>query len=145
MPFVKHVVKGLSRVALVLVLWQIAVQADCITIGGPSPPKPPIRVSAAFCGTAVAGADPLTSQDLELIDADTGVMVGKVHVDSRGHFRLSKLPVGRYRVHLAGFMTSEAVEITTSGKACEQPILVKMIVAGECSPASHVSRLPRSR
>jgi len=148
-----RIVKMLAPVAVVLVLWQAGVQGECITITigpvgdeAPPPPKPPIRVSGAFCGTAVVGADPLGGLDLEIINGDTGAIAGKVHVDSRGRFRLSKLPVGRYRVALTGFTTSEAVEITASGKACEQPLRVNMVVAGECNPASHIATvLPTSR
>ena len=148
----KHM-KMLALVAVVLVLAHVGVQAECISIANvdsQSPPKPPepIRVAGAICGKAVAGMDlrsgpaiSLTNGDLDLIDADTGAKVGKIHVDSRGDFRRSKFPVGRYRVGLAGFTTSDPVEITTSGNRCEQPLLVKMVVAGECSPASHISTI----
>src|SRR5262245_58092519 len=112
----KHVAQFFAAVAVVLVLLQIGIQAECITIGPPgveSPPQPkskPLRVSGAFCGKAVAGAAlqsgaevSLENVDLELIDADTSAKVGNIHVDSRGDFRLPRVPAGKYRVRLAGF------------------------------------------
>src|SRR5713101_7279510 len=115
-------------VAAALVMWQVGIRAECITIGPAQPSKPakpakrtePIRVSGAFCGRAFgrgfSAPISLKNSELDLID-ERGVVVARAYPDSQANFKFSDLPPGKYRVTLPGFMsTAEIIEITSSNQ-----------------------------
>jgi hypothetical protein len=137
-----HNVTTLALVAVAVIMGQVNVGAECITIGGPTEPPKPIQVSGAFCGRLFDPLGSVTNVELDLIDG-AQVIVAKARVNSRGDFRFSPVRIGEYRAHIPGFTATEAIEFTSSDqRKCVTPLFVKLVIAGECAKPGHISRVP---
>jgi hypothetical protein len=137
--------------------------AECVTVGPaearPGEAKPAqastnatastVSVDGAICGSALFGANysqlmVLANAGLDLLDEDGG-FVASAAVDDNARFDFGRVPTGIYRIQLPGFTyPRETIRVTKPHSACSEPILVTLIVAGECAePSRIISLRPR--
>jgi hypothetical protein len=107
------------------------------------PPPPVIHVNGAFCGIVFDGLGPQKNSELDLVSPFNLDIVARARVDGQAKFGFPALPPGQYRVYLPGFTASYAlVELTSNQAACERPLHIDLVIAGECAPPS---RIPENR
>jgi hypothetical protein len=123
------------------------VAAECVTIVNgkvapprPMPPPPVMHVNGAFCGMVFDALGPQKNSELDLVSPSNLDIVARGRVDGQAKFGFPVVPPGKYRVYLPGFTASYAlVELTGNQAACERPLYVDLVIAGECAPPSRIT------
>jgi hypothetical protein len=141
----RHIRATAALIALLGMQSQVA--AECVTIVNgklaptrPMPPPPVIRVNGAFCGMVFDALGPQKNSELNLVSPSNLDIVARARVDGQAKFGFPAVPPGKYRVSLPGFATSYAlVELTSNQAACERPLYIDLVIAGECAQPSRIT------
>ena len=90
----------MSRMTRFTVALLIAVSPDVLAASECyEPPKPPVKISGAFCGRLDDGGFGPT--EVYVVD-ELGNRVAAVQTDSYGNFKFPALPKGKYRLIVPG-------------------------------------------